>query len=293
MGQPYWNDISHHIGSPIEEAFWLSHPLVRERVYRRVSGDGNTSPTDWLRQKITPRLPLERCLSIGCGTGHLERDLVWKRIASRIVGIDVVDEPLDYARQETARVGLTPSQVDFVKAEAREFLPTQSNLDAIFFLGSLHHFDRLDDLMTRVSAALRLGGLLYVDEYLGPSMHEWNWRSLFLANLFHNLLSWNVRRVGLVRAPRNPDDPTEMICSSEIRQAIQRHFRVESTRDYGGNLVSLIYPNLRRPSPERSRPTRQQFDRAVRFLLDCEELLLRYGRFVGVQSFHSVILATP
>jgi SAM-dependent methyltransferase len=293
MDRSYWNDVSHHIGPATEDAFWLSHPLVRARVNQRISGNENTQPTDWLSQYLGSRLPLEESVSVGCGTGHFERDLVRKGIVTRVVALDTADAPLAHARQESVKAGITSSQLDYVQAEAREFLSTQANLSAIFFSNSLHHFDRLDELMACVSAALRPGGLLYVDEYVGPSMREWNWRSLFLANFFHNLLSWKVRRVGLIRAPRNPDDPTEMICSSEIRAAIARHFTVEATRNYGGNLVSLIYANLQRPSPGRSQPTSHQFDQAVRFLLDWEDTLLRYGRFVGYRSYHSVMIATP
>jgi SAM-dependent methyltransferase len=288
---PYWNDLSHHIGSSIEDAFWLGHPLIRARVNRRISGNESVWPTDWLRDHLGSRLPLEHCLSIGCGTGPLERDLVQKGIAARIVGIDIEDEPLVHARQEREKAGISPDQLAYVRADARQFLSSQASLDGVFFHGSLHHFDRLDDLLQRVSAALRPGGLLYVDEYVGPSMREWNWRTLFLANLFHNLVSWKVRRVGLIRAPRNPHDPTEMICASEIAPAIRRHFQIEAVRDYGGNLLSLIYPNLQRPAPDRARPTREGFDRAVTFLLDVEDYLLRYGPLVGLRSHHSIILA--
>lgn len=285
----YWNDLSHHVGS-IQELFWLSHPLVRDRVYRRISGDIRFGAIHWLAGYLASETPLERCVSIGCGTGGLERELVANGIVTRIVGVDVEDEPLAYARRERDTAGIGADRIDYVKTDARDFLSRQSGLDGVFFRGSLHHMDRLDDMMARVSKALRTGGLLYADEYVGPSMHQWNWRTLFLANLFHNLLSWKVRRVGIIRAPRNPDDPTEMICSSEILPAIRRHFVVETRRDYGGNLVALIYANLQRPSADRAHPTQQEFDRAIEFLLDSEDRLTRTAR---LRSHHSIVVARP
>jgi SAM-dependent methyltransferase len=289
----YWEDVSHHIGPAIEDAFWLTHPLVRARVNERIAGDPDTQPTEWLARYLADRLPLEDCVSVGCGTGHFERDLVRKGIVTRVVGVDTAGAPLAHAREENDKAGIASSQIQYLQADAREFLSARSGLSAIFFSNSLHHFDRLDDLLRRASAALRPDGLLYLDEYVGPSMREWNWRTLFLANLFHNLLPWQVRRVGLVRAPRNLEDPTEMICSSEILAAVARHFSIETARPYGGNLVSLIYANLRRPSPGHARPTPRQLDRAVHFLLGWEDALLRHGHFVGIQSYHSIVIAAP
>jgi hypothetical protein len=59
-------------------------------------------------------------------------------------------------------------------------------------------------------------------------------------------------------------------------------------RGYGGNLLALIYPNLRQPSAEGARPTVEDLDRAVTFLADGEDLLLRRG---AIRSHHAVAIA--
>ena len=59
-------------------------------------------------------------------------------------------------------------------------------------------------------------------------------------------------------------------------------------RDYGGNLLSVIYANLYRPTSHPPSPP-ADFDAAIARLLDAEDALLAAGQL----SFHSVILATP
>jgi len=163
----------------------------------------------------------------------------------------------------------------------------------VFFHASLHHFDRLSELLGLVRRALRPDGLLYLDEYVGPSMHEWGPRLLLLPNLLYYLLPKSLRRPRLVRTPINREDPTEAVCAGEILDAVSEHFRVLDRRDYGGDLLALMYPNFRRPGQGPEAPTREVLEDAVRFLLDCEELLARYPAITRSRPYHTVLVGTP
>lgn len=262
----------------------MAHPLVRAHINRRVSGDPSKWPLDWFTERFRERLPLQTVLSVGCGVGNLERDLVRRGVATRVIGMDTSPRPVDAAREAASAEGLA---IEYLVGDARVFL-TRQRFDAIFFHGSLHHFDRLDDLMERCRAALEPCGLLYLDEFVGPSMREWSLLRLAIPNLAYYLLPPAIRRVGLIRRPVNPHDPTEAVCAGEIVPAVRRHFRILEKRDYGGNLVSLIYPNLRLPVdvPDGTFD-HAALDRGVRRLLRFEDLVLRFA-----PSFHSVIVAT-
>jgi 2-polyprenyl-3-methyl-5-hydroxy-6-metoxy-1,4-benzoquinol methylase len=271
---PYWDELEHHtdLGD-----IWMSHPLVRAAINRRVSGDPNVWPMAAVAEWLRPRLPLVKALSIGCGAGALERSLIELGAATEITGIDVSDSALDEARREAAARGMS---IDYRNAEARAFLRDHPRaFDAVFFHQSLHHFDALDGLMTLVGGALRDDGVLVVDEYVGPSRDEWSVARLVSANIVYRLLPRGTRRAKIVRAPINREDPTEAVASSQIVPAIERHFRVTQRRDYGGNLLALIYPNLDRTSP--------LLDDAVTTLLAKEERMLARG----ASSFYSVIVA--
>lgn len=275
----YWNDLTHH--TDVAD-IWMAHPLVRAAINRRVSGEERVWPITALRRWLGERAPLATSVSIGCGAGSLERSLIDEGVVAHAVGIDLAENAIEEAAKQA---GYRP--LDYLVADARAFLRrNRGKFDAVFFHQSLHHFDRLDELMDDVAQALRTGGMLYLDEYVGPSRDEWSPLKLVRPNLAYRTLPASVRRPRIVRAPINREDPTEAIRSSGIMPAVERRFRIVERRDYGGNLLALLYPNLRRPD-EGSAP--EVFDAAVAKLLAMEERLLRRG----VGSYCTVAVAEP
>jgi SAM-dependent methyltransferase len=239
----YWDHIHHHVDY---DQIWMAHPLIRAAINQRVSGDPNIWPVRSLARRLGKTIG--RCLSIGCGLGGLERSLVEERISSDITGIDVSEAALAEARKAAGDM-----PIRYIAADAREFL-RGNTFDAIFFHQSMHHFDRLDELMDLVARALSPGGFLWYDEYIGPSRTEWNVWKLLPANLAYYRLPSSMRRPHLIRAPINREDPTEAIASSSIIPATERRFRIVDRRDYGGGLLAILYPNLRtRPDDWISR----------------------------------------
>jgi 2-polyprenyl-3-methyl-5-hydroxy-6-metoxy-1,4-benzoquinol methylase len=228
-------------------------------------------------------------VSIGCGVGNLERDLIRQGIVSEVTGIDVSETCIQKAVELAGEAGYL-SQITYECRDAHEWLRGASDLAAVFFHGSLHHLDHLDELLGLARRSLRPDGFLFLDEYVGRSRDEWRLRDLLLHNILYYLLPKSVRRVGRIRAPINYYDPTEAIRSSQIEGAVEAHFEVLERRDYGGNLLSIIYGNLLRPS-QGSDPA--EFEESVAFLLDVEDVLLRHPRLTRSQSYCTVILAQP
>ncbi|HKO00275.1 MAG TPA: class I SAM-dependent methyltransferase, partial [Thermoanaerobaculia bacterium] len=266
----YWNELAHHTDV---SATWMAHPLVRAAINRRVSGDPHVWPIAALRQTLAARIPLGECLSIGCGAGGLERSLIEERIASHVIGVDEAASVIEEARRLAAGM-----PIDYEVVDARAFLRAHpQSFDAIFFHQSLHHFDELDELMELVARALRANAVLYLDEYVGPSRDDWPLWRLIAPNVAYRLLPRRVRRPHIIRAPINHEDPTEAIRSGNILRAVERRFRVVDRRDYGGNLLAVVYPNLKNPD-----------DAAVARLIALEERLLRFA-----PSFCTVLVAEP
>ena len=284
----YWDTLDHH--TDLDE-IWMSHPLVRARINFRISGDPQVWPTAWLASRLHGQLDSGRTASIGCGIGNFERGAVSQGLVTRIIGVDSSPSCIDEATSHARDSGL--AGITYYCGDAREWLKGQTGLDGVFFQQSLHHFDRLDELFRLVAGALRPGGLLVLDEYVGPARNEWRLRDLLLHNLAYRLLPGRVRRAGLVRAPINRDDPTEAINSSQILTSVEKHFEVLERRDYGGNLLSVIYPNLRRPGQSPGSPP-EEFDRAITLLLDLEEWCLRHPRLTSSKPYYTTVIArTP
>ena len=247
----------------------MAHPLVRHAINRRVTGDPMVWPITGLKRQL--ERPVGKALSIGSGVGAFERTLIEQGITSDVTGVDFSDVILGEARRGAAEAGM---KIEYIAADARELMRERpASFDAVFFHASLHHFDRLDDLMAVIKRALRPDGFLWYDEYVGPSRDEWSLWKLVAPNLAYYRLPRKMRRPKLVRAPINFEDPTEAIASSEIVPATSRHFRILEQRDYGGNLLSIVFPNLRQP--HEGGPPREELDRWVAKLIEWDERAMR------------------
>lgn len=287
-GEMYWENLSRHAGGAGMEEIWLSHPAVRAEVNRRVSGQPDQWPLQWLRSQILQRLPLRSAVSVGCGSGALERDLIEKEICSHVIGVDTVEQPLLRA-SELAAAPPFRGRISYARVDAVRFLTNVfERFDGVFFHASLHHFDRPHEIVAASWHSLRPGGILYLDEYVGPSRQQWHPLRMLLPNLIYWLLPRGARRARVVRAPINREDPTEAVASHEIIPAVLSRFDVLERRGYGGNLLALIFPNLHRPTTPDDSRTRAILDRSVGRLLRAEDLLLRR---LGASSYHTVLLA--
>lgn len=282
-----WDDADRHAPS---EYFWLADPTVRSWVNRRITGDPSVWPIPWFRGRAAARLPFGRALSIGCGRGPLERDLVRSGITAKATGVDLTLAPVAFARRAAIEEGLG-DRIAYAQAEARSLLERERHWDAVFFHGSLHHFEDVPGILGRVRAALKPGGLLYLDEYVGRSRGDWRLGHLILPNLAYRTLPRAARRTHIVRSPVTDEDPTEQIASAAILPAVERFFRVLERRDYGGNLLLLVYPNLRRPGAGGPDPA--VFSAAVERLLRWEDAMLRHPALARETSAHVVLWAEP
>jgi SAM-dependent methyltransferase len=280
----YWNDLDRHLDLSDN---WMAHPLVRARLNRRVSGDEAVWPLEWLASSGLVSLPLTRAASIGCGVGNLERDLASKSIVERITGVDLSPNCTAEATRLAGEAGLG-ARLDYFTGSAEEFLASSDSLDAIFFHSSLHHIADVPHFLDLVRARLRPGGVLYIDEYVGPSRHQWQMRHRLWWNAIYYSLPSTVRRVRRIRAPINREDPTEAIDSGRIVPMIAEKFEIVARRDYGGTLLSVLYPNLRQPGPDESpRP----FNDTVAYLLDLEEAWLAHPDIAPEPSYYTVMVA--
>jgi trans-aconitate methyltransferase len=92
--------------------------------------------------------PSERVLDLGCGTGHLTREIA--ETGSDVIGVDSSPEMVSAARTNHP-------DCRFVHADARR-LPLEASFDAVFSNAALHWVDEQDRALSSVAAALEPGG---------------------------------------------------------------------------------------------------------------------------------------
>ncbi len=260
-------------------ATWLAEPAVRRCLNRRITGSPDLWPIDWLARDVVRR-PLPRALSLGCGEGALERDLMSKRLCESLVGLDISEGALELARRQARAAG--HDNLRYARADLDRLRLEPASFDAVFVHQALHHVRELEACLDQVAQSLEPGGLFYADEYVGPSRHQWRRELLAAAEEVFQGLPKAARRRRRLQLPVDWRDPSEAVRSAEIVPLIAECFEVRERRDYGGNLFAVVYPHLRL---ERLDPAARQ-EVLARLIAGEDELLA-----AGAPSYYTVIVA--
>jgi len=265
-------------GEP-EDHYWGAQPLVRRAINRRVTGDPNVWPMEWFARRYAA-LPAERGLSIGCGSGLLERDVVAKGICRHVDGVDFSPEAVAEARRSAAEANLGHA-LEYRVADVNALALPADRYDIVFFHGSLHHVRSVERALAQVKRALKPGGLLYLDEYMGPSRSDWTDADWAFARSAFDALAPELKNRRELMIPIPMDDPLESIRSSAILPETRRAFRVLEDRPYGGNILWFVFPCL------DMKALREDRTEALSRLIALEDHLLERG---WVESYYRVIV---
>ncbi len=225
-----------------QHSSWLHEWWLREYANTLIGGDMPLWPMDWFQRWLGGRT-FERALTIGCGTGALERDLVRRNLVQRIDAFDGSMTSLAIASVQARYEGMQ-SRIRYFAADFNAPALPKATYDLVLFQESAHHVLRLEKLFHAVLRALKPDGLVYMDEYVGPSRFEWNDQLMEPIRRVYDELDPSLRAVPFLHPPVMIDDPSEAVRSSEIEPQLAVGFDTVARRPYGGNLLSVIYPAL-------------------------------------------------
>ena len=171
----------------------------------------DTAAYDAMLADAAARLkPTDRVLEIGCGTGSIAIRLA--PFAASWTATDFSSEMLRIACAKSV-----PDNLSFVLADSRDAFDG-GPYDAICAFQVLHLVDNLPDLLARIHANLKPGGLLIAKTWCFADM------GLALRGLFLVL-----RTIGLF-------PPAEALTKTALRQALgDAGFEIVDDRVFGGN----------------------------------------------------------
>ena len=252
---------------------WMGLLPVRLHINECIGGGQLKWPIEWFESWLQGRT-FARALSIGCGAGALERQLIERGLCARVDAFDASLASLHIAREAARDL----PGIRYFAADFNHCLLPGNTYDVVFLHQSAHHVRRLERLFMQILRALKPDGILYLDEYVGPSRFEWSAERLAPQQAFYGALPRETRRTDVLPFPIQQDDPTEAIRSSAIEPALEIGFDVAARRPYGGTLLSIVLPQLA-TLDEKTLP----------YFIGCERALLA----AGMPSFYAVIVATP
>lgn len=180
----YWSHFSENNSS----VDWRNAgPEIQRYENRTISGEPDV---DWVEYTLNcflaGRLPLNRCLSLGCGNGHLERRLANLRAFKHCDAYDIAEGSVHVARQLADEAGITGIQYHVADINKLD-LPV--NVYDVVWIGfSLHHFEALEHISRQIRQSLKPDGILVLNEYIGPDRFQFPARQKEIANLCLQLL---------------------------------------------------------------------------------------------------------
>ncbi len=266
----------------LNDLSWSGIPQTHLNHNYLITGSRATYWVDWIRDRYFPQGEAGDALSLGCGAGHLDRILKERGFAFRsFTGLDISEPAVTRARALAGDVDLAPA-IRYLTADLNRHRLAADSYDFIYFFQSLHHIEALEHVLAECRRALRPGGLLMVNEFVGPSRFQWTDLQIEVANRAISRLPADLcrdRLAGRIKtrvvrptvAHMIDYDPSEAVRSGEIERLLKESFDVFAEWNWGGSVNHLVFQNI----AGNFDPTNVAHERVIEELIDEENRLIR------------------
>lgn len=239
--------------------WWEAGPEIQRHINSRISGNPDI---DWVAHTLDKyfegRLPLARCLSLGCGNGHLERRLAHFSAFQHCDAYDVAEGSLQVARKLAEDEGL--NNISYYAADINSIVLPAGLYDSVWIHSAMHHFEALEHVCQQISKSLKPEGLLILNEYIGPSRFQFSSRQKEVANLCLQLLPARYRIVmqeqSAIELERTPfkkgvrwfiSRVIDKVSDGDLIGVVRRRFHAYKAKAGGQNTekTTIIFPSQR------------------------------------------------
>jgi SAM-dependent methyltransferase len=193
LAAAHWGGTLHDV-----ELTFYGFPPLRPYFYRLIAGAEPSEPLgrDWFERwavanVLGERAPVQDALSLCCGFGEIERLLARLGAFEHCRAVDLAGPAIEAARRAAAAEGIDRVSYDVVDVESIELEP--ESLDLVWANGALHHLANLEHVVSQVHRALRPGGVLVANEYVGPNHAQFDEREVELVNAVIHLIPRELR----------------------------------------------------------------------------------------------------
>jgi len=242
----FWGKID---SSNVSE-YWWNFETIRGFIQEKITGDPSRS---WHTKMILKKqTPFGRVLTFGDGYGMAVEGFQRGKDTTEIVYLNLSKgEGIRFKKKmEEWNLGIPYS---FIQADANTFdFYSLGYFDTIIDVGLFHHVENFESLFPQLNRILREDGIMYVDEYVGPSKFGFtggvidiinNW----LISLPEELVacSKKVTREDFIKLWIRSDEPSEGIRSGELDGMLRRHFDLVETVPFGGTVLQPFFLTCR------------------------------------------------
>jgi peptidoglycan/xylan/chitin deacetylase (PgdA/CDA1 family)/SAM-dependent methyltransferase len=235
---------------------------------------------------LKDKIPFNKCLSICCGTGQVERILAKLNVAKKIIGIDIAPGAVAKAIQRAKDENI--SNIDYFVYDLNKDDFGEDEYDIIWANGALHHIEDLDSVIPMLYKSLKRGGFLISNEYVGPKYQQIPQRQQEIINAVKHIIPPELRLKSQFEKydtfgqiwQHTPikhfleTDPSECINSNNIIPLLRKYFDDVEVKYFNG---SILFYLLDSTFYENFDINNQNHRRLLEMLFNVEDTLIETG----------------
>jgi ubiquinone/menaquinone biosynthesis C-methylase UbiE len=237
----------------LQASNWWIIPAVRARWNEKITGRPELPYEPYVVNRYLRDKRDLHLLSLGSGACGHEMAFARHPQFGLIECVDITPGLLRQAETQAREQGLHNMRFEVRDVNAMPW--PEATYDIVFFHAALHHFRNVPAVVAGVHRALRPGGLLIFNDYVGPNRLQWTAAQLSATNELLRQLPVAYRQRFMSRRIKTQvsgpgwlrmliSDPSEAVESELIRPAVHRHFRVLEEKAIGGNLLTLVLKDI-------------------------------------------------
>lgn len=276
---------------------WTELIAIHERLNGKMSGDRYIDLYAHLINFLNGNghsLPLQRCLTLGCGAGDFERAFSRWNFCVRHDAYDISEGAIKKAKERARDEGL--SHVFYETADINEISLPASTYDVVFGIQSIHHLANLEHVFSEVKKTLKPGGFFVLHDFVGPTKFQWTDTQLNIINAALQMLPDKYcvsRKDGITIKKKHwrptveemdSVDPSEAIRSGDILTVLPLYFEILEKKDLGGTVLHLLLDGIAGNFDYNS----QADMRLLKMLFEIEDTFMEIGE---IQSDFALIIA--
>jgi len=222
--------------------------------------------SSWLSNVAEERnLKFEHGLTLGCGAGRCERELLRNGVCRTFHGIDISEDAIATAREIAKEQNLP---LTYEVADLNFLQLPENTFDLVVAQTCLHHILFLERVAQQVWRSLKADGYLWIHDFIGEAQGQYDPQRISIMNQILAILPEKFRKnkiTGrLVTEIKRPEpghlgSPFESIRSSEIVAVFQRWFAIEWKLEFDA-FLRLVVPEGTRAAYLENEDTRALFE---------------------------------
>jgi 2-polyprenyl-3-methyl-5-hydroxy-6-metoxy-1,4-benzoquinol methylase len=281
------------------QIYWRALPQVKAYVNRRsVGGEPYADWVECCAKKFQgSQLPVPRILSLGSGSGALERRLAELNAFQACDAYDITEAAVSYARQRAEAAGY--HHINYAVADMTKYAFPDAAYDAVWVEDALHHLEALELVCEKIVRTLKPDGWLFFNEYVGPTRFAFTRRQKQVITAAHALIpraylkSFIPGGTPYQEVPQIPNpvevaeaDPSEAVRSKDVLRVVEQYFDIHMLNDGGGTVLQYLLAGIAGNFTDDDPDAHTILD----MLIHIEEALVDVG---SLESDFVVVAATP